>query len=170
MPIKRPRGRPPISAKRKYEAMISVAPASRVQPHAVHYFEPAPHNSSIESSKLNASVFESDKVTADGVTKKVVSVLMTDGPLNLADLARAIPETSKESIQSIVDVLQVLGIVVKLLSKDGGKSTAFSLTSWTRGAEAVEFSKVQEDAEKRLSNLVSVQKRILILQARKTAF
>jgi hypothetical protein len=69
------------------------------------------------------------KPSSSEVTNKLIALLMVSDPTSIADLCKQLPELPRESIQSVLEVLQVLGIVIQMMSSRdiiGSKSSSSS--------------------------------------------
>ena len=53
------------------------------------------------------------RLSAQQVTQRLLSRLMCEGALGLGELARSIPDATKELVGSVLEIMQVLGLVVQ---------------------------------------------------------
>lgn len=218
MPNKRPRGRPPLSGKRKFDGPqfpphlpFNGAPpiipprisssfqhlAGTLAPPAAggsasapgHPGAPIPpaghppvsaHPASAEikpsvakeSSEGGAAANSnsSKNPKAHLVTQKIISRLMTEAPVSVSELMKLIPETPKELIQSILDILQVLGMVVQLRSKEvtatGPPTVFYALVGFSQGDQAVDVKRLLEVRDAKIANALATRERIQRLQVK----
>lgn len=125
LPQKRPRGRPPLGSK-SYLAMPtkslglgiglgtqrgylggrqSMDPLSSVGPKPFFASEPAQSSSSAVADGEGGKI---QRPHASLVTHRILTRLMTEGPLTLSDLTGNAPDgPTREVVQSILDILQV---------------------------------------------------------------
>jgi len=59
------------------------------------------------------------KVSVQQVTQRLLSRLMLEGGLPLNDLTRSIPDATRETVLSVLEVLQVMGVVTQVKVKAG---------------------------------------------------
>lgn len=170
--IKRPRGRPPLAlsgGKRKYDMLGSrtiFLPPSPVVPSPV-----AQVQAEIKPSKDSSNDAAIKTMKPHLVVQKVLARLMTEDPVSVSALMQLIPDASKDVIQSSLDILQVLGVVVsvKPRSQSANSSSSTSNTSYTmvnfgRGVTSVAFLEIMERLGSKLSQADSVRKRIRKLE------
>lgn len=82
------------------------------------------------------------KPSATEVTNKVLAVLMVSEPLTLADLCKQLPDLPRDSIQAVLEVLQVLALVVQLsTTKEAAASKSLSVNNQTFVFSLTEFAK-----------------------------
>ena len=85
------------------------------------------------------------RLSAQHVTQRILSQLMVEGGLPLFEITKGLPDASKELVQSVLEVLQTMGIVTHLkikpsclITSDGSLMEATSLAAATGcNAEAV---------------------------------
>ena len=131
---------------------------------------------------LNVNDTETTKVIRPHsalVTERVIMRLMTEGPLTISDLVgNALDGPTRELIQSILDVLQVLDIVVQLKTSDPSSTTAssatnnqvlYALSGLAKGPEYVELSRMIESTQMKIEKTKATRDRIEILKVEYTS-
>jgi selenocysteine-specific translation elongation factor len=103
------------------------------------------------------------------VTHKILAKLMISDPISLIDLAVYIVDATKEHIQLILDVLQILGIVMPLKKMDSSKETLakvyYSLSEYCRVPCPVDISNIDADIIDKVESTLAVQSRLTTLHA-----
>lgn len=200
--FKRPRGRPPLlvnmpttrndklpaipktpTGKSSIPKSSMISVAARTPKHVQvkdlsvaafqhHVFKDKyPDNTGIDNSKTK------ERQPSSVTTQHVLRRLMTDAPLRVVDLAKLIPDAQKDAVQSVIDILQVLGIVVPLKlipqsksqksSSSGGASyllnTYYTLTDFVKVPEAVDISSIEKDIKNKRENIALTRERTNIL-------
>jgi hypothetical protein len=203
--IKRPRGRPPLSGKRKLDA--------NGQPIA------SPRQQSSDSVELSKNGTDGIKVCSSGgfsneapttpsstgalvatptstasgtptnkgmkhqlAVQCILQILMVNQPQSLQNLTVSIPEATKETIQSCLDVLQVMGIVDALRQQPttvtstltassvavSASSNYYTMSNYSIGDIAVPLHQVPRATHAKLVNTERTLKRIKLLQVCRT--
>ena len=193
VPLKRPRGRPPLNSSTNAGSSASL-PVSVKVPHKSHVRKPDTASTVVPSSAAVQPSAKSIKLASDSgeteaaktarphsalVTQRILSRLMTEGPLSVADLVVAgVDAPPRDLVQSILDVLQVTAVVVQLKAKDpkllqsssSGASiahssgTMYAMAGVAKGSEYTELSKLSEVTRIKLLNAAAAKKRIEKLQ------
>lgn len=131
IPVKRPRGRPPlnITTNTVVSTIPIVAPVIRIpsRSHAKRIDHIDTSNAPIivhtnnNNSKIKVSIDTTENETKTTrphsalVTQRILSRLMTDGPLSVVDIVGSGSDSPpRDLVQSILDILQVLSVVVQL--------------------------------------------------------
>ena len=180
--MKRPRGRPPLISN-KIKMMPKPVIPLRPFINAVPPPAAAPKSSlssSSSQSKFPATfqisgppaepeVPKAVRPSALVVANRVFSKLMTSDPLSTADLTKIL-DAPRDLIQSVLDVMQVMGVVVSLKLKDGysGSSVTganlYSLVNFTKSATPIQLNALADEVAIRLDNDSRNQQRIKELQ------
>lgn len=116
---KRPRGRPPLSAKTaKGPARSRINSFSSTDERAANGIDcpEIPVRVAAAPTTPTQTLPSKAKVGAilRGATKKLISRLMTEEPIPLSSLQDTVKDITFEQIQDILDVLQVMGLVVSV--------------------------------------------------------
>ena len=169
--VKRPRGRPPLAlsgGKRKFDTIgprAVLLPPSPILPTPVAHVHVEIKPSKDSSNELPKTM------KPNLVVQKVLSRLMTEEPVSVAALMQLIPDASKDVIQSCLDVLQVLGVVVAVKlkgqsasSSSSAASVAYTMVNFGRGDAPVAFLEIIERVNTKIYKAESVRKRILKLE------
>lgn len=102
-------------------------------------------NTSTAADASSAEPAEQQKIpkpSAAEVTNKVLAVLMVSEPQTIADLCKQMPDLPRDSIQAVLEVLQVLGLVVQLsTTKEAVTAKSNSSNSQTFVYALAEFAK-----------------------------
>jgi hypothetical protein len=200
--MKRPRGRPPLVASKPKAVVKAVpvilknaiptrtpsiaVPTFKVQNTATSVLKNVPasagqasstsntvHTGASSSGEPSEPQNKLPKPPATEVTGKVLSVLMTSEPLSLIDLCKTLVDTPRESIQSVLEVLQVLGVVIQLSTtvstKDSTSSKSsssgnlvylFALPDCAKFPSAFPFSDIEKEVQKIQNGTSEVKERI----------
>eukprot|EP01039_Chlorochromonas_danica_P006445 gene6445-7108_t len=177
-PAKRPRGRPPLIAKRPpimsfhHSILPSAVPCSppvMAPPPVIPIPPPPPPPSKVavastaatappateESGTGTATTTKAPRPPYKQVLERLIALLMTNDPLTLQELSKSMDDCPKDMIQSAVDVLQVFGIVMQVKAKQGFRSDCqagtilYCLVGFAKGPVAVELEKVVEETTSR---------------------
>jgi hypothetical protein len=184
--VKRPRGRPPlipgIGTKTKTTSKQGTG-SSKLRLH----FVPTPSLSSYEykpSAKGSKKAKEYNpweetvvhvpkpRPLAQETARKVMHALMLSDPMSLADLCKYCPDCSRESVQGVLEVLQVVGVVVQLTNKDAPKPHSasnvgvFCLAEFSKFDFSCAMISLKEEVEVREDANRKVAKRLETLQVR----
>eukprot|EP01036_Dinobryon_divergens_P046873 gene46873-62740_t len=108
--IKRPRGRPPLSANRGRvvpRAGRGIIKASSIKGQHFGNF------GDTHQSKSSTSIDNKQSDVVCQLTRRIISWLMTHDPQTIPEITRGLTDmtASYEQIQAILDILQVLGII-----------------------------------------------------------
>lgn len=183
---KRPRGRPPLSAKRKFESLSSVV-ANSPRPStplfvATNYVQPIffppvvlPNQPAIENSSSvtdGKGKEDGDKYPKPSISaQRIFSRLMVTGePLSFSEISKIAPESPKEHIQSILEVLQILGFVVQLKSRSvkdqsfplGGNM--YALQGFAKGSQSTDIQSIEAATKSKIARTQSTRERIAALK------
>ena len=204
IPLKRPRGRPPLNplsntfSSANFPAPIRVPTKSHIRRPDVPPSLPIISVTSEVHTKTLKSLLDSPGPEAEVakivrphsalVTQRILSRLMTEGPLSVADLVVAgIDAPPRDLVQSILDVLQVTAVVVQLkplkdpkaahsfsssssgANAGGGvvnsnNSVLYAMAGIAKGSEYTELSKLTEVTANKLLKASATRKRIERLQ------
>lgn len=126
---KRPRGRPPVASNSSNTAV------SRGKGSSSKNFFPKsddinftaggiPYHNQHPDSLDGQDSQKTLKLPPAILSHKILGKLMTDDPLSVMDLAKMIPEAAKDSIQAVLEVLQVMGIVIAVRCRDPNNSSS----------------------------------------------
>lgn len=74
----------------------------------------------VNASSGSAPTTKPARPSASIVVKKVLSRLMVSDPLTLQEINAGMLDTPKDQLQSVLEVLRVLGVVVQLITRDPG--------------------------------------------------
>lgn len=171
-PVKRPRGRPPLIAKRPpivgfhHSILPTAVPCSSPimpPPPVISVAPPPPSKVVVTTAAAGAPPATEESGTGPATTAKaprppykqvlerLIALLMTNDPLTLQELSKSMDDCPKDMIQSAVDVLQVFGIVMQVKAKQGFRSDCqagtilYCLVGFAKGPVAVELEKVVEE-------------------------
>jgi hypothetical protein len=179
---KRPRGRPPLNKATVPIApsvMLAVDGSVKLLPHAkaasgTRAAFSIPTSNNPKSSNVAASDsnhVESVKMIRPPVaaaTRSVIAKLMTSDPLTGVDIAKSLSDTPKDLILSILDVLQVMGIVVQYkppkesrtsASEHSSPSPYFALAGFARALSAIDITKIESETLKCLQTKADIDLR-----------
>lgn len=181
--MKRPRGRPPLISN-KIKLMPKPTMPLRPFLNAVSSTSGATPKAALSSSssqpkfpatfQLNGPAAEPEapkqaRPSALVVANRVFTKLMTSDPLSTADLTKLL-DAPRDLIQSVLDVMQVMGVVISLKLKDGysGSSVSganlYSLANFTKSPTAVQLNALVDEVAIRIENTNRNQQRIKELQ------
>jgi hypothetical protein len=198
IPLKRPRGRPPLNVSGNTTSSTGMAAPVRV-PNRSHARKPdlaasaailpPYHYVPIKSSKFAIDTMENEGAKTQRphsalMTQRIISRLMTEGPLSIADLVGYGNEAPpRDLVQSIIDVLQVTAVVIQLKVKDfkaqpssstssssstlnnsSSSSTLYAMAGIAKGSESTELHKLPDVTKVKLASAVAARKRIAKLQ------
>lgn len=207
VPIKRPRGRPPLCQNKKVATeqrvvnikspvlssftpstqaiqihskqtlpTIPLQPSNSVfeQNKSAGTFKSSTSSQSLEISKLPQNQNNSSQHTSNNTssiprqllpTQKILAKLMIDNPLTVANLMTILPEIPKDVIVSTLDILQVLGYVMKYKCKVGADtSTVYALKGMEKISISSELSNITSTTSAMLQHVSIVEARISLLQ------
>ena len=162
--IKRPRGRPPLAlsaGKRKFDTVY--APPSPVVPLPAMQVQ-----TETRMSKENADAAKTMRPQL--VVQNVLARLTTEEPLSLSALIQLIPDASKDIIQSCLDILQVLGVVVSVKQKTQSTNIAYTIVNFGRGDVGVKLLEIKQRTIVKLSQADAARKRIQTLEVSNKTF
>lgn len=118
----------------------------------------APNASNNEVNKLH-------RVPASIITERVLAKLMTDEPNSVLDLLKHYPDMSKDATQSVIDILQVFGILVPLKKISSSNTNIFySLPNFIKGIDSFPLSTISDEIKKRKESVENIKSRIHVLQ------
>lgn len=192
IPLKRPRGRPPLNLPLTGAIpgnFVPVRPTikpnfrrSDAAPAALSNQQHAPPKSlKVSTDPVETDVAKTQRPHSALVTQRILSRLMTEGPLGVADfLSTGADAPPRDLVQSILDILQVTAVVVQLKLKDpksmqssssSGSVTAtnsvvYAMAGIAKGPEYTELCKISEVTRKKIANIAATRKRIERLQVR----
>lgn len=188
---KRPRGRPPLVAKRANVLLAGANPvlgnrntftATIVPGVGITSFKnpiiEKTHKRITEQQK-NATVNASSaahklpRPTYQYVTNKVVSKLMTSDPISLNDLFKVLGDCPRDMIHQCLEVLQTFNVVQQHKAKETGRSPGeyttgtiiYSLLNFTKVPKSIPLEKVLEDTQLQLVAMEKTQQRMAKLFA-----
>lgn len=114
------------------------------------------------------------KPSATEVANKLFNVLLVSDPISVVDLCKLMPEVPRDSVQSVLEVLQVLGLVAQFnsaketsASRSSSASTAmyvYSLTDFAKFSSAFPITKLDSELKARLEGTKNVNFRNKQLQ------
>lgn len=192
---KRPRGRPPlIGSKRKFDShsgdKIEIIPQKKIV-HPTHPILPLPpiiprpnivmqNNIEVKSilPKITQPVEPSD-TTGNGKlnsnrhqypAERVLNKLLIEDPMTIQSIGNTLPDISKDTLQSTLDILQVLGYVMKVKtgsSKEKDKdniNALFTTTNFAKSSEAVDVTQMAASTAQKWRSTELVKTRIEALQ------
>eukprot|EP01031_Cornospumella_fuschlensis_P027504 gene27504-33220_t len=170
-PNKRPRGRPPLSLKKGVGNSDLIDPSSIHVPAPVTYV--APQYAVKSSASLNAEVPAPKTVRPPFslVAGQLVSLLMTSDPMTMQEISRNMNDCPKDTIQSVLDVLQVFDLVMQVKAKGGyrpdivGGGVLYCLQGFVKGPEAVLLEDILLDIQEREKSMTLIQKRNEMIKA-----
>lgn len=193
-PVKRPRGRPPLVAKRPQSISIaSTTPSSLqqqlLQPPSIPLAVPMPSqlasvtsgapstsSKSIEPPDNQLVNTKAPRPPYQKVVNQLISTLMVNEPLTLHELSKRMDDCPKDMIQSAIDILQVFSVVIQVKAKQGFRpecqagTVLYCLTQFAKGPVAVPIGEIAADTAMRLATAVKVQKRIEELRVSSARF
>ena len=195
VPLKRPRGRPPLNLTLNTASSSTFSAPIRLinKTHSrnpdipqVPLLLPTTQAATQKPSKNSTDPADNEvaKVLRPHsalVTQRILSRLMTEGPLSIADFLTAGPEAPpRDLIQSILDILQVTAVIVQLKWKDpkngmssssssgsgslNGNTTTYSMAGLAKGSEYVELSNIAKVTRKKMLCAAAARIRIEKLQ------
>jgi hypothetical protein len=194
-PLKRPRGRPPLNLSSNTASSSSFAaplrPLNKPQlrhPELTQVPFLLPTTQSLSQKPTKNSTDSADNEVAKIlrphsalVTQRILSRLMTEGPLSVADFMTTGPEAPpRDLIQSILDILQVTAVIVQLKWKDpkhgmssslssgplNGNTTIYSMAGIAKGPEYTELSNLGKMTRKKMLSAAAARIRIEKLQVK----
>jgi hypothetical protein len=178
---KKMRGRPPLIKKISKEKDSSKQPKAskkksknRLMSAKQAKYSSAGHSLSIHSgsnavqynnyTNVDGEVMkEINKLQPHLVTQKVMNHLMTNEPASLHDLMKNI-DAARETIQSNLDILQVLGIVIQIKAKKLSTSPLYTLVNFARCSEPCNLREMRNEISSKKEHIISLRKRIKHLQ------
>ena len=110
------------------------------------------------------------------MTKRVLAKLMLNDPVTMPDLLKSLSDTPRDLIQSVLDILRVMGFVEQFKLRDAAVSSqsnaeginsstaVFALTGLVKVPTAIEISKIAKDTEQCLLQEKEVDARITQLE------
>jgi hypothetical protein len=192
IPLKRPRGRPPLNLSLGTASNNFSVPSRVVNKLHMRRPEiapsgvvpPIPQTNLSKSSRVISDPTENDGAKIHRphsalVTQRILNRLMTEGPLSIADfLSPGTDAPPRDLVQSILDVLQVTAVVVQLKLKDpkmqqllssssgavNANSTVYAMAGLAKGSEYTELGRIAEVTRKKLINAAAARTRIEKLQ------
>lgn len=210
-PAKRPRGRPPLSfSKNKVKpAVPKPQPAPQYPPAAPYLAAPTwqaqykgppikkignapvvqyiggPTNKketvNVEPTPTNDKA-KSFRPPAAAVTKRILGKLMLHDPVSMSDLLKALTDTPKDLIQSVLDILRVMGFVEQYKyketpasqietgsglgtsSSDNAATAIFSFTGFGKVHAPVEISQIADETQRCIESKIAAEERIKQLE------
>lgn len=98
------------------------------------------------------------------LTQKVLGKMMTSEPISCAELVAAIPDSSTDAVQSIIDVLVILGCTVSLkrplIEPGQAPITVYTLVGFMRSPEPLDVAEFEKIIEIKEKNTQATRKRI----------
>ena len=106
----------------------------------------AVQHTSLTGDALNSDPAEHhgkvSKPSATEVANKLFNILLISDPMSVVDICKLMPEIPRESVQSVLEVLQVLGLVMQCTSaKETTSSRSSSANSVIYLYSMTEFAK-----------------------------
>lgn len=179
--VKRPRGRPPLSAKKlpPYPPLGN----SLLPPHSISI----PIPSSYKPISIAPSLYEGDSAPTketkessapakyprpafQSVVSKVVAKLMTSDPISLNDLSRRLVECPRDMVHAVLEVLQVLGLVTQFKAKEGLKpeyqsgTVVYTFLDFAKVPHAIGLDEIEKDIAEQLEKQQNTQRRLELIQ------
>jgi len=172
---KRPRGRPPLAIA---PSNVIISKKGVFNHGGVKMPLPSLSsnmNNSISSSGGLASGVDDNakpsKQPPAQITARIIALMMTQVCVSISDLSKIMPETQKETIMAVMEVLQVSGIVTTVkansdtTSSAGGLfSTIYSLTGFAKASESIDIRRLPEALIEKQQSGARIRERIKILQ------
>lgn len=114
------------------------------------------------------------KPSAAEVTNKVLAIIMVSEPLTLADMCKQLQELPRDSIQAVLEVLQVLGLVVQLSTtkevagtkpnSSNNMTYVYALTEFAKFSTAFPITQAESEIKSMQAKTRDVRSRIEELQ------
>lgn len=193
-PLKRPRGRPPLAAnKRKYELLSHVTEKAEIAPKLKAVYHPPPPipipiaaprpilMPTIVETKISIPKLSqpADQGEASGgkssarnhyPVQRVLNKLLIEDPMTILSIGNALPDIPKDTLQATLDILQVLGYVIKVKtgtsSKDKDVNALFTTSNYAKSSEPAEVMQMATLTEQKWRNSELTKKRIQALHVR----
>jgi hypothetical protein len=167
VPFKRPRGRPPLSAKRKFEVLEQHNDKANFTAEKLqqNISSTATQKSSTHTHDIDDNAKKISR--SQSIVQSIIDILLTSEPSTLSRIASRIPEASKEFVQSTLEILQILGIAVQIKQRESSKSKlmiVYTIVNFSRCSEAVDIRQITEAIEQKKKNLEKIQSRISLLK------
>lgn len=154
------------------KAQSSLPQCSTGKPHST---SAAPASTSDLASADNAETQgKVPKPSATEVANKLFGVLLVSEPLNLLDICKRLPDLPRESVQSVLEVLQVLGLVIQstcIKDPSGSKASSatalislYSVTDYAKCSAAFPIANLEAELKSKLDSRKEVDARNRILQ------
>jgi hypothetical protein len=161
-------GHPPVTQK---GGSLTGMPASIVAKQTnVSTTAPTPSTgtdlASVDPSEQHSKI---PKPSATEVANKLLKVLLVSEPMQVADICKQMPDVPKDSVQSVLEVLQVLGLVTQSsIVKESGSSRSssaanfismFSLTEFVKFSTAFPITNIEADLSEKqqITKMVTVR-------------
>ena len=100
--------------------------------------------------------------------QRVLNKLLVEDPMTIVSIGNALPDLTKDLLQSTLDILQVLGYVIKVktgtTSKDKDANALFTTSNFARSSEPADVTQMATSAEQKWRSTELVKNRIQSLQ------
>jgi hypothetical protein len=157
--VKRPRGRPPLSAKKN-----PIFPSSYFPPPTTTSSSNKPPPSSLKGFDSDTIPVKYPRPQYDYVVKKVTDKLMISDPISLNDLAKKLIDCPRDMIHAVLEVLQVLGIVIQLKAKEGLReypsgTVVYTLLEFAKAPKSIPLQDIEENLQELIMKEEKIQQR-----------
>ena len=106
-------------------------------------------------------------IAIPALTKKIVGRMMTCEPISCADLVAAIAESTTDAVQSILDTLVILGVVVSLRLPSTTTTlnpTVYTLVGFMRAPEPLDIAEFDNILTEKEENTKVIRSRVEALR------
>ena len=128
-------------------------------------------NPSVAGDTVVSEITEHHKIPkppASEVANKIFSILFISDPITVVEICKQLPEVPRESIQSVLEVLQVLGLICQssiLKEPTSSRSSAtnmiflYSLTDYAKFSSAFPINNLETEVKSKQKAIVEVEAR-----------
>lgn len=177
---KRPRGRPPLNKPVGFPPQMlipcsnstKVAPTGKVGVSKAKFSSSNPKQSgpsTVLSGLSNSAGVGGDELVKTirppvaAATRTILSRVMTSDPVTIPDLATSLSDVPKDLVQSVMEVLQVMGLVAQVKAKEGstqpGGHAVFSFAELSKLLIAVDIVKMENEVGRCINMKADVDRR-----------
>ena len=123
-------------------------------------------SSNIHSSKshiegANNDSSRANKPNASAVTQRLLARLMTEEPMDTTELLRGMTDIPRDIVQACLDVLLVLGLVMKIVDNtDPAGNVMYTIVNHVKVPEAIDIRNVNSEIAKKKESICSLEERI----------
>ena len=133
-----------------------------------HIGSSSAHSSRSHTDGANTeSANRANRPNASAVTQRLLARLMTEEPMDITELLRGMTDIPKDIVQACLDVLLVLGLVMKVVdnSDSTGNNIMYTIVFHVKVPEAIDIRNVKNEITKKEQSIDYLQERVARLIA-----